>query len=315
MVQLLLQIFVQASCYGRFQYGQTWVCSNFSVAKCQLWCTLSTQQPLVKSAVSSAVGSIAPCYLLCTLSSQLQAVSCCNLWARLQSVSSSGFCSSQLFVSEAASCQLGCDMSSLSSVSWAAYFPAQLWHVSLAAIWQVCSNAEVSALTLYISCLQEPPIKTKAAFLVAMIKSKMHAVTVRCIYNLKSTLCLGHMSSLLHDIHDTIHADSSTADGYSWYRGWAELGSSKHQDGCLQCCTCAVHISHGAFAVQKTKCCVRAEQIQRLDYTLCECGSPFRCANYISLDVPLIQVELKVLNAYKCSYITDCDLKFDVDVL
>ncbi len=57
-----------------------------------------------------------------------------------------------------------------------------------------------------------------------MIKVKIHAVTVRCIYNLKSTLCLGRMSSLLHDIHDTIYADSSTdtiyadsstADGYS----------------------------------------------------------------------------------------------------
>ena len=270
MVQLLLQIFVQASCYGRFQSGpgQTRVCSNFSVAKCQLFCTLSTQQPLVKSAVSSAVGSIAPGYLLCTLSSQLQAVSWavigllfCSLWARLQSVSSSVFCSSQLFVSEAASCQLGCDMSSLSYVSSAACFPAQLWYVSLAAIWQVSSNAEVSALILYISCLQKLPWKTKAAFLVAMIKVKIHAVTVRCIYNLKSTLCLGRMSSLLHDIHDTIHADSSTADGYSWCRGWAELGSSKHQDGCLQCCTCAVHMSHWAFAVQKTKCCVRAEQI------------------------------------------------------
>jgi len=69
MVQLLLQIFVQASCHGSFQSGPglTRVCSNCSAAMCQLWCSLSAQQPLVKSAVSSAATCQLSCRLNCTL--------------------------------------------------------------------------------------------------------------------------------------------------------------------------------------------------------------------------------------------------------
>ncbi len=237
-----------------------------SGALCQLSSHLSNQLSAQLSAQLHPVTSYALCHLSYKLLAELWSVSyfviCelgCSLSAHLFFVLDIYLLARLQVVSLAVICQVCHTSAQVQSVSSAACFPAQLWFVSLAAIWQVCSNAEVSALC--ISCLQKLPLKTKAAFLVALIKVKIHAVTVRCVYNLKSTLCLGHMSSLLHDIHDTIHADSSTADGYSWCRGWAELGSSKHQDGCLQCCTCAVHISHWAFVVQKTKWCVRAEQI------------------------------------------------------
>ena len=248
-----------------------------SFALCQLSSHLSNQLSAQLSAQLHPVTSYALCHLSYKLLAELWSVSyfvvCelgCSLSAHLFFVLHSYLLVRLQVVSLAVICRVCHTSAQVQSVSSAACFPAQLWYVSLAAIWQVSSNAEVSALILYISCLQKLPWKTKAAFLVAMIKVKIHAVTVRCIYNLKSTLCLGRMSSLLHDIHDTIYADSSTdtiyadsstADGYSWCRGWAELGSLKHQDGCLQCCTCAVHMSHWAFAVQKTKCCVRAEQI------------------------------------------------------
>ncbi len=150
-----------------------------SGALCQLSSHLSNQLSAQLSAQLHPVTSYALCHLSYKLLAELWSVSyfvvcelSCSLSAHLFFVLDSYLLVRLQVVSLAVICRVCHTSAQVQSVSSAACFPAQLWYVSLAAIWQFCSNAEVSALTLYISCLQKPPIKTKAAFLVAMIKSK-----------------------------------------------------------------------------------------------------------------------------------------------